>query len=329
MKKAHPARYWRREGDKIVCTLCPHMCHLSEGKRGICRGRMVVDDELIAVNYGLTPSLSIDPIEKKPLYHFHPGSVILSLGPLGCNFRCEFCQNWQISQKDFPTRSVDPESLVRYAEEGGAIGISYTYTEPLIWFEFVYDCAQVFHEAGLKNVMVSNGYINPEPLAELLPLIDAWNIDLKSIDPEFYKRLTGGRLEPVLETIKATNEAALVELTNLVIPGENDSEKDLVGLVDWVAGLDRTIPLHFSRYHPDYKCNRPPTPASTLELAYRLGREKLDYVYVGNIFITGTDTTWCPQCGQAVIERSGFGLRSIRLDDDRCAHCGYRCRIIR
>jgi pyruvate formate lyase activating enzyme len=329
MGTKHRARFQRREGDKIVCTLCPHMCRLSEGKRGICRGRMVVDDELIAVNYGLTPSLSVDPVEKKPLYHFHPGASILSLGPAGCNFRCEFCQNWEISQTDFPTRRVDPAMLLRYAREAGAIGISYTYTEPLIWFEFVYDCAKAFHEAGMKNAMVSNGYVNPEPLAELLPLIDAWNIDLKSIRPEFYKRLTGGSLEPVLKTIAAANGSALVELTNLVIPGENDSEEELRELVGWVADLDRTIPLHFSRYHPDYKCSRPPTPAATLELAYRLARERLDYVYVGNIFIAGTDTTHCPNCGKAVIERSGFGMRSINLNGDRCAFCDSRCRIVR
>ncbi|HUX08597.1 MAG TPA: AmmeMemoRadiSam system radical SAM enzyme [Acidobacteriota bacterium] len=329
MKERHPARYQRREGDLIICALCPHMCRLSEGERGICRGRMVIDGELIAVNYGLTPSLSIDPIEKKPLYHFHPGQPILSLGPAGCNFRCEFCQNWQISQTDFPTHEVDPQSLLSYAREGGAIGISYTYTEPLIWFEFIYDCASAFREAGFKNVMVSNGYVNPEPLAELLPLIDAWNIDLKSIRPEFYRRLSGGTLEPVLKTIEAVNRVALVELTNLVIPGENDSEEDLRDLVAWVADLDRSIPLHFSRYHPDYKSSHPPTPASTLEAAYRIGRERLDYVYVGNIFIRGTDTTWCPNCGKAVIERSGFGIRAIQLEVDRCAHCGHQCRIVR
>lgn len=329
MEEKKKARYWRSEGNAVVCTLCPNMCRLSEGKIGICRGKQNIDGSLWAINYGKTPSLSLDPIEKKPLYHFHPGQPILSLGPVGCNFRCDFCQNWTISQSDCPTTSVDPESLVRLAIENGSIGISYTYTEPLVWFEFVYDCAGAFKEAGLLNVMVSNGYVNPEPLAELLPLIDAWNIDMKSIRPEFYKRLSGGRLEPVLNTITEVNRVALLELTNLIIPGENDSESDLRDLVTWISELDRSIPLHFSRYHPAYKSKRPATPRSTLELAYRIGREQLDYVYVGNIFIEGTESTCCPGCGEVVIERSGFHAMKINLDGNRCKSCGSSLRIVR
>lgn len=327
-KAGKPAEYWRREGNAVVCTLCPHLCRIAEGKVGICRGRKNIDGELWAMTYGRTPSLSLDPIEKKPLYHFFPGSRILSLGPVGCNFKCDFCQNWTISQVDCPTSKVDPESLVDHALRSGSIGISYTYTEPLIWFEFVRDCAAVFKEAGLKNVMVSNGFINPEPLAELLPLIDGWNIDLKSIRPEFYQEISKGRLEPVQNTIVEANKATLVEVTNLVIPGTNDSEQDLADLVTWVAGVDRTIPMHFSRYHPDYKSTRPPTPRSTLEQAYEIGNQHLDYVYVGNIFIRGTDSTYCPGCGKAVIERSGFGTAKISLDKNMCAFCGHTIRVV-
>ena len=328
MTSRHPARHWRRDGDKIVCTLCPHLCRLGEGKTGICRGRLASGGELWAENYGLAPSLALDPVEKKPLYHFKPGSAVLSLGPVGCNLRCDFCQNWQISQQDFRTREVRIEDLVRQAHEYGATGIAYTYTEPLIWFEFVMDCAAAFREAGLCNIMVSNGFVNPEPLAELLPLIDAWNIDLKSIRPEFYKRIAGGRLEPVLATIQEADKVALVELTNLIVPGENDSESDIRDLVAWVAEADRTIPLHFSRYHPSYQSDRPPTSASTLKRAYEIARQSLDYVYLGNISISGADTTWCPSCGQAVIERTGFGIDRMQLDGNRCGACGYKLRIV-
>ncbi len=324
----HKARHWRRDGEAIVCTLCPHFCRLAEGQVGICRGRRHADGELWALNYGRAPSLSLDPVEKKPLFHFHPGAAILSLGPVGCNFQCDFCQNWTVSQKDCPTSSFDPNSLVDYARRSGAIGISYTYTEPLIWFEFVFDCSVAFREAGLKTAMVSNGFVNPEPLGELLPLIDAWNIDLKSIRPDFYRRISKGRLEPVLATIERANEATLVELTNLIVTGENDSDEDLRDLVGWVAGIDRSIPLHFSRYHPDYRSSRPPTPQSTLERAYEIGREQLDYVYVGNIFIRGTETTWCPGCGTAVVERAGFGLSRAALEGNRCAACGRELNII-
>jgi pyruvate formate lyase activating enzyme len=326
--KLHKARFWRKEGDVIVCDLCPHTCRLTEDRVGICRGRKNIGGELWAVNYGQTPSLSLDPIEKKPLYHFFPGSYILSLGPLGCNFQCDFCQNWSISQAECRTTTVDPESLVRHALRSGSIGISYTYTEPLIWFEFVKDCATAFREAGLKNVMVSNGYVNPEPLAELLPLIDGWNVDLKSIRPEFYRRIAKAKLEPILRNIVEINKVSLLELTNLIVPGENDSREDLEELVDWVAGIDRSIPLHFSRYHPAYKSTRPPTPRSTLEEAYAIGAEKLDYVYVGNIFIQGTDTTHCPNCRKPVIERSGFGTAGTSLKKDLCAHCGHKIRVV-
>lgn len=324
----HRAKHWRREENAVVCTLCPHLCRIPEGKSGICRGRKNIGGELWAMNYGRTPTLSLDPIEKKPLYHFHPGSRILSLGPVGCNFKCDFCQNWTISQQDCPTSLVDPETLVSHAHRTNSIGISYTFTEPLIWFEFVMDCASAFKSEGLANVMVSNGYVNPEPLAELLPLIDAWNIDLKSIRPEFYRRIAKGRLEPVLNTIVEANKVALVEVTNLVVTGENDSEEDISDLVDWLTSVDKSIPLHFSRYHPDYQSRRPPTQRTTLEIAYRIGREKLDYVYVGNIFIDGTDATYCPGCGRAVIKRSHFSAASISLDGNKCAFCGNKIRIV-
>lgn len=317
------ARHWRvSESGKVECLLCPVACQLSEGQTGICFGRKNEDGRLIAVNYGEIVSMALDPIEKKPLYHFYPGSQILSVGPNGCNLRCDNCQNWEISQERQPTRYVPPEQLVRAAQDADSLGIAYTYSEPLIWFEYIADCATLSRELGLKTVLVSNGYINEAPFRELAPLLEAMNIDVKSMNPQFCRKVCKGSLDAVLRTVEiAVASGILVEITNLVITGLNDSDDDLKALVDWVAGVDRRIPLHFSRYFPQHKMDRPMTPSSRLQRAYEIAREQLDYVYVGNIDLPGTSDTKCPKCSHTLVSRRGYHTSVVGISDGKCENC--------
>lgn len=247
--------------------------------------RSLAGGALVSRNYGRVASLALDPVEKKPLYHFHAGEFVLSVGTVGCNLSCLFCQNWSIS-KDVcaPTEPMSSRELVDRAKQLNSFGIAYTYNEPFVWFEFVLETAKLAKKEGLKNVLVTNGYVSPGPLKEVLPFIDAANIDLKSIRDEFYQKTCSGRLGPVLETIKTMVEVCHVELTNLIIPTLNDSEEDLTDLVDWVRRhCGDAVPLHFSRYFPCYKMTLPPTPLETLKTAERIARRKLKYVYLGNI----------------------------------------------
>lgn len=279
------ALYWESTNGKIKCRLCPHECTIVNGKVGICGVRKHIDGKLYSLVYGETTSIALDPIEKKPLYHYHPGEYILSLGTKGCNFKCPFCQNWAISQDmDAPTEKITSEWAVKKAKECKSFGIAYTYNEPFIWYEFVLDTAKLAKEDGLENVLVTNGYINPKPLEEILPYINAMNIDLKSIDEEFYRKICGGRLEPVLYVIKRSAEACHVELTNLIIPGLNDSDDNFIRLTDWIYdNVGQGVPLHFSRYFPCYKMTGPITPLDTLERAYQIAKVKLKHVYLGNV----------------------------------------------
>ena len=314
---------------RIRCRLCPHECRIAEGKTGICRVRQHRDGALYALTYSQVTSVNLDPIEKKPLYHFHPRSLILSVGTLGCNLACDFCQNWQISQDTAPTRTLTPQQAVELAQgERRNIGIAFTYNEPLIWYEYVHDTAYLARERGLKNVLVTNGYINEEPLRKLLPAIDAMNVDIKSYSDDFYRTLCKGKAEPPRRTAEIAHaEGCLVELTNLIIPGYNDAEDDLRALVDWVAGIDPAIPLHFSRYHPAHKLQAPPTPVETLQTAYRIAKKKLKYVYLGNVIDVGGDDTECPACGATVVLRSGFSARVTGVEDGKCTRCGAEVKI--
>lgn len=310
------------------CLLCPHSCLLEEGKIGICRGRKNQGGTLYAVNYGETTSLAVDPIEKKPLYHFHPGTQILSTAPNGCNLACPYCQNAEISQGEVSTQYISPEKLAKLAKNYNSVGIAYTYSEPLIWYEYLLDCGELAHENGLKNVLVTNGLINEEPLKELLPFIDAMNIDLKSMKEEFYKKVVKGDLSTVLNTIRLSKKTCHVELTNLVIPTLNDSEEDLVELIDWVADLGVDTPLHFSRYFPHYKFTTEPTPVETLKKAWRMAREKLRYVYVGNVWIEGASDTLCYNCGNLLIQRTHYSTKITGMANGKCGNCGTEAEVV-
>ncbi len=312
----------------VRCLLCPKGCLIDDGKRGDCRVRLNNKGILYTLNYGKVTALSYDPIEKKPLYHFLPGSYIFSIGTFGCNFSCPFCQNWEISQAtevDIPSKDISLEDLILYGKKYGSVGVAFTYNEPTIWYEFIRDSAPLIKQNGLKVVLVTNGYINPLPQRELLPYVDAMNIDLKAFSDEFYVKYTGGHLLPVLRAIEQAHDRGIhVEITNLIITGLNDSKEDISALVNWVYQLDPKIPLHFSRYFPAYKINRPPTSLATIEMAYNMARERLYYVYMGNVLNPEGNTTYCKNCGKPIIERRGYEITSYNIDGDRCKFCGER-----
>ena len=322
------ATYWLPDGNAVRCGLCPHRCRIADGKTGICGVRENRGGKLFAATYGKVAAIAVDPVEKKPLFHFHPGARILSIGSVGCNFRCEFCQNFHLVLRQVPLEEVRIEDLVRMARREKSVGIAYTYNEPFIQFEFVLDCAKAFRAAGMKNVLVTNGYVSPEPLAEILPFVDAMNIDLKSTDPAFYRKICGGDLDPVLSTIRAAAKATHVELTTLLYTGHNDAEEQVRKVVDFVAETDREIPFHISRYFPQHRATAPPTPTDRLAAAYRIAKERLAHVYVGNMHLAGTEDTVCAACGATVIRREGYRVDARGLSGDRCGACGARLRFV-
>lgn len=281
------AFYDKEEGGVCRCRLCPRHCRILPSQRGWCRTRWNDHGTLKALTYGLVTSAALDPIEKKPLAYFHPGAVILSLGSWGCNMNCAFCQNFEISQKEPESRKVSPDDVLRLARAltaEGNIGVAWTYNEPALSFEFIRDTAPLIKEAGLVNVMVSNGFISKEALEALLPLIDAWNIDLKGWHPDFYQTVCGAARNPVLETIQRAHEVSHVELTNLVIPKENDDPQCFEDMVRWIGSLSPAIPLHITRFFPRWRMtNRPPTPVSTLVSLDEIARKYLNHVKIGNV----------------------------------------------
>jgi len=322
--------YETLDDGRVRCTLCPHNCVIKAGCVGICRQRANVAGTLESRIYGRVTSTALDPIEKKPLYHFRPGEIILSLGTKGCNFRCAHCQNWQISQEDAETFPLSPEEAIELAKEHDSFGISYTYNEPLIWYEYVFDTAQLARQAGLKNVLVTNGFIEEAPFRALLPYIDALNIDIKSISESFYNTICKGFLKPVLRNAIIANETAHVEITNLIIPTQNDSHDDLTGLAVWIRdNLGPETPTHLSAYFPRYQAHAPATPAETLVRAHEIFKQCLSHVYLGNIMVKDASDTHCPQCGEAVIQRRGYSTRITALDGSNCAKCGRKLNIVR
>jgi pyruvate formate lyase activating enzyme len=325
------ARYWEAsQSGRTHCRLCPHGCNLAEQQVGLCRVRQNLGGTLRTLNYGRVSSVNWDPIEKKPLFHFHPGSMILSVGSIGCNLACSFCQNWSISQQEAGTRRMTPEDVVsRASAEPGGIGIAYTYNEPFIWYEFVLETARLAKESGLNNVLVTNGYVNEDPLKEALPFIDAMNVDIKAMSDRFYHDLCHGKAEPPRRTVELAKRAGcLVEVTNLVIPNWNDSAEAIGELVDWAASVDPEMPLHFSRYHPDFKMTEPPTPADTLYRAREIARAKMRYVYIGNLWGGEGEDTVCAGCGKVVVERRGFSVAQVRVTGGRCDFCGGSVPIV-
>ena len=314
--------YEQAAGGAVNCALCPHRCRIAAGRVGTCKVRKNVDGKLYSISYGRISSWAVDPIEKKPLYHFYPGRMIFSVGSIGCNFRCKFCQNWQIAQlTDIPTQEVSAEELVWVAKrQAGNIGIAYTYNEPTIWYEYVLECVKLARQQGLKNVLVTNGFIEKEPLEELLPYIDAMNIDVKAFHEDFYKDLTFGRLSPVKQTVEIAQDKCHVEVTTLIIPGMNDENEEIEELARWLSSLRRDIPLHLSRYFPNYKLDLPPTPVDRIKTARDIAKKYLDYVYTGNIIDDVGSNTYCPSCGKLVIRRSGYITHS-NVKDNKCPRC--------
>lgn len=314
--------------NKLECQLCPHFCRLTAGKTGICRVRKNTGAKIELLTYGVISGYSLDPVEKKPLYHFFPGHNILSVGSYGCNMRCDFCQNYNISQNvpDLLNQEITPEKIVSDALNSEKnIGIAFTYNEPVIWFEFMRDVAVSAKKAGLFTVMVSNGYVNHDPLNEIIQFIDAYNIDLKAFNNDFYRKLTGADLEPVMNALKQIAKSGRhLEITTLIIPGQNDSEKEMALQANWIAEeLGKDIPLHLSRYFPRYKRDDPATSEETLIKLFETASEKLDNVYLGNTYSNAGQNTSCPTCGKTVTTRSGYNTRLLNLDGEgKCTGCG-------
>lgn len=324
-------KLWKDDGNKgsVRCLLCPRLCLIAPGERGICGVRENRNGEIILVTSGLLSALALDPIEKKPLYHFFPGSSILSAGSYGCNMRCDYCQNYHISQSIIENAShrVSPEQLVGKALTiSGNRGIAYTYNEPIIWYEYVMECSQLAAVKGVKNVMITNGFIMKSPMQSLTEVIDAFNIDLKAFSNKFYSRYTGASLKPVLETIgRVAASGRHLEITTLIIPGLNDSEEEMRAEAEWIAAnAGRSVPLHLSRYFPMYRRDNPATPPETILRLKEVAEEHLDYVYTGNM--SGSNTggnTLCPGCHHTVITRSGYVIDTSGMTaDGRCNNCG-------
>ncbi|MBC7360781.1 MAG: AmmeMemoRadiSam system radical SAM enzyme [Candidatus Aminicenantes bacterium] len=316
---------------RVTCELCAHRCVLADGQFGLCGVRQNIDGVLYTQVFEEAIAAHIDPIEKKPFFHFLPGTKSLSIATIGCNFRCPFCQNWEISQ----TRLTEEKSevkgsylpvkeVVRQALRHDCASISYTYTEPTIFFEYAYETARLAKESGLRNNFVTNGYMTAKALRTIQPYLDAANVDLKFFREESYQKICKARLQPVLESIRKMRELGIwVEVTTLVIPGLNDSEEELRDIARFLAEVDKNIPWHLSRFHPDYEyLEAPPTPVSTLKKAREIGQaEGLRYVYLGNVWGEGEDT-YCPNCGELIIAREGFWVKSNRLQDGHCPKCG-------
>lgn len=327
------ARYSEPAKGGVRCLLCPHACLLKEGETGRCHSRTVLDGVLRAAGYGQVPAAHLDPIEKKPLYHFYPGTELFSIGGWGCNLQCQFCQNWTLSQtvKFDPLAAWSVRDVLEHALAGGGIGVAYTYNEPLINVEFVYDCAVALHAAGLKNVLVTNGYTNATPAEEILPYIDAVNLDIKSMENSFYRDICGGSLAPVLRFARQVVAGGVhLEVTNLVIPGLNSDDRQIDMLASWIAEtLGTAVPLHLTAYRPEYRMQRPPTGAADLHRVFERARRTLTHVYTGNLNLSSGRDTVCGQCGAMLVLRKNWFTRIENLSaDGHCSVCGAASGVI-
>ena len=328
-------KYWHTLDDgRVQCDLCPRFCKLHAGQRGLCFVRQNLDNEIVLTTYGRSSGYCIDPIEKKPLNHFLPGTPVLSFGTAGCNLACKFCQNWDISKSRETHRLTDeasPEVIARAAQKLNCRSVAYTYNDPVIFHEYAIDVAQACHEKGVKSVAVTAGYVCPEPRREFYRYMDAANVDLKAFTEDFYHKITGSHLAPVLETLEYIQHETDVwlELTTLLIPGKNDSEKELDEMSRWVVDkLGPDVPMHFSAFHPDWKMmDVPPTPKQTLIRAREIALQNgVRYAYTGNVHNTAGDSTYCHHCGELLIGRDWYVLTDWRLTaDGKCSNCGTPC----
>jgi pyruvate formate lyase activating enzyme len=321
---------FKKNDNRIQCLLCPHLCKIAEDKVGICGVRRNTGDKVELDTYGVISGFSVDPVEKKPLYHFFPGRNILSVGSYGCNMRCDFCQNFNISQS-IPKNlffNTTPEKLVSDAlQVENNTGVAFTYNEPVIWFEFMRDAAILVKNEGLFTVMVSNGYVNSDPLSEIIKFIDAFNIDLKAFNNDFYQKLTGADIEPVKSCLKQIARSGKhLEITTLIIPGLNDSEKEMSLQIEWIAGeLGKDVPFHISRYFPSFKRDDPPTSIEKMNSLYEIASKKLNFVYIGNSISETGQNTVCPSCSTTVTTRHGYKTHLQNLDKEgNCFVCGNK-----
>ncbi len=316
------------EDRSAKCKLCAHFCIVKEGKSGICGVRENHDGRLMATTYARVSSVGPDPIEKKPLYHFMPGTSVLSLGSIGCNFRCDFCQNWSISQEyvNRRLRLIEPEKLPMMAERFNCQSISWTYNEPTIWYEYTLDGARLAKTAGLGTSYVTNGYMSTEALEGIAPYLDAMNIDVKAFNEDFYRKRSSARLQPVLDTCELAVKLGIhIEITYLIVPTQNDDPKEIDSFCKWVLeDLGPSVPIHFSRYHPDFKFRKiPGTPMETMRMAHRTAKEMgLKFVYLGNIPHCQEENTYCPECGELMLERLGLRLKTNSSSNGKCSKCG-------
>lgn len=330
-----PARYWHRIADsRVQCDLCPRFCKLREGQRGLCFVRANIHAQMALTSYGRSSGFCIDPIEKKPLNHFLPGTATLSFGTAGCNLTCKFCQNWSISKsRKRETLSIQakPETVAEITESAGCNSVAFTYNDPIVFHEYAIDVAEACKERGIKTVAVTSGYVCPEPRAEFYRFMDAANIDLKAFTERFYYTFTGGHLEPVLETLKYISKETSVwfELTTLLIPGENDSDRELNEMSAWVVEyLGSSVPVHFTAFHPDWKMrNHPSTSYKVLRKAREIALTNgVRYAYVGNVLDERGQHTYCHRCGVRLIGRAGYTISEWNLDQDGlCLSCGTPC----
>jgi len=329
---SHPeARWWTAEEDRVVCQLCPRGCRLQDGQTGFCRVRRNEGGRLRTLTYGHPVSIAVDPIEKKPLFHFLPGTSVVSFGTVGCTLGCRFCQNWTLSRAEVEKhagRFVSPEEVVALAEKEGAPAIAYTYNEPSVFAEYVVDISRLSRQRGIRNVMVTNGYVAPEARREIYANIDGANVDLKAFSDEFYREQTQSSLEPVLDTLRWIRHETNVwlEITTLLIPGLNDSDEMLAAEYDWIVeNLGREVPLHLTAFHPDYEMrDRPRTPPDTLARARQMARDKgLEFVYLGNVAEPGGQSTRCPTCDQILIYRTWHRSEVVGLEGGRCSKCQH------
>ncbi|HVQ00659.1 MAG TPA: AmmeMemoRadiSam system radical SAM enzyme [Candidatus Thermoplasmatota archaeon] len=324
------ARFWNSVGHgNVQCALCPHHCRIAAGKRGICGVRENEDGRLYSLIYAACSSVADDPIEKKPLYHFYPGSRVLSLGSVGCTFRCEHCQNFTISMAgpdSFGLRDIQPEAVVQMAKDHRCQGVAWTYNEPTIWHEYAFDTARLVKKAGLYTVYVTNGFMEEAPLREIAPYLDAMNIDVKAFREEFYRKICKGQLAPVLRACELAKQLGIhLELTYLVIPGLNDDVDEVTRFCSWVReALGADTPVHFSRFHPDYKMeDTPATPIETLLEFHKVAKQAgLQYVYLGNLPHGEYENSYCPSCGVLLIERHGYNISQRAVAQGRCMKCG-------